>query len=214
MSQQNNMFYMGNKNLPNVNWKGEYTKQQIRDLKKASTNILYFAENFFYIVNLDRGREKIKLYSAQKRALRKMRDNRFFIQLASRQIGKSTMMTIYILWQAIFNNDQRILLVANKEATAIEIFQRVRMAYEELPNWLKSPVKEYAKTSMTLENGSRIGITTTTGTAARGQSVNCVDGETLITLKDKETDRVFDCTMEDLEAELEGGELLPIFIDI
>ena len=174
VARQDNMFYMGNKNLPNVNWKGEYTKEQVKDLKKASSNILYFAENFFHIVNLDRGKEKIHLYKPQKRALRKMRDNRFFCLLASRQIGKSTMMTIYILWQACFNNDQRILLVANKEATAIEIFQRVRMAYEELPNWLKPPVKEYAKTSMTLENGSRIGITTTTGTAARGQSVNCL----------------------------------------
>ena len=168
------MFYMGNKNLPNVNWKGEYTKQQVKDLKKASSNILYFAENFFHIINLDRGKEKIQLYKPQKRTLRLMRDSRFFCLLASRQIGKSTMMTIYILWQACFNNDQRILLVANKEATSIEIFQRVRMAYEELPNWLKPPVKEYAKTSMTLENGSRIGITTTTGTAARGQSVNCL----------------------------------------
>ena len=174
MARQDNMFYMGNRNLPNVNWKGEYTKQQVRELKKASGNILHFAENYFHIINLDRGKEKIKLYKPQKRALRKMRDTRFFCLLASRQIGKSTMMTIYILWQACFNNDQRILLVANKEATAIEIFQRVRMAYEELPNWLKPPVKEYAKTSMTLENGSRIGITTTTGTAARGQSVNCL----------------------------------------
>ena len=165
---------MGNKNLPNVNWKGVYTKEQVKHLKKASQNILYFAENFFYIVNLDRGRERIKLYKPQKRSLRLMRDNRFFCLLASRQIGKSTMMSIYILWQACFNPDQRILLVANKEATAIEIFQRIRMAYEELPNWLKPPVKEYAKTSMTLENGSRIGITTTTGTAARGQSVNCL----------------------------------------
>lgn len=563
MAQQSNMFYMGNKNLPNVNWKGEYTTSQVNALKKASQNILYFAENYFYIINLDRGRETIKLYPAQKRAIRKMRDNRFFIQLASRQIGKalaldtpiptptgwtdmgsiksgdviydnkgdqcsvlkahdvlydrdcykvtfdngeeivadgdhlwftqtrgdrrkecsgsvkttrdildtlysgkkrpepnhriptcingvggiekelpihpyvlglwlgdgtsatgtitvghrdideqikifdkieqfdkliiknynsknyfihptvesdiqtkslssllrhnnllnnkhipvdymlasreqrlqllqglvdsdgyinkagtcqfyntnknltrqvkqlteslgykvtlkdyiptlngveckpcssitfkpiedvallsfkqkrikhqekkhnfkirgqyhfiknielvesvpvrcitvdsedsqflagnqyipthnSTMMTIYILWQACFNADQRILLVANKEATAIEIFQRVRMAYEELPNWLKPPVKEYAKTSMTLENGSRIGITTTTGSAARGQSVNCVDGETIITLKDKETGLTFDCSMEELAAEFEGGELLPIFLD-
>ena len=213
MARQDNMFYMGNRNLPNVNWKGEYTKQQVKELKKASSNILYFAENFFHIINLDRGKEKIKLYKPQKRALRKMRDTRFFCLLASRQIGKSTMMTIYILWQACFNNDQRILLVANKEATAIEIFQRVRMAYEELPNWLKPPVKEYAKTSMTLENGSRIGITTTTGTAARGQSVNCVDGGTLITLKDKETDREFDCTMEDLEAELQDGDILPVFLE-
>ena len=119
-------------------------------------------------------REKIKMHSCQKRAIRKMRDNRFFILLASRQIGKSTMMTIYILWQACFMDDQRILLVANKEATAIEIFQRVRLAFEELPVWLKPGVKEYGKTSMTLDNGSRIGITTTTGTAARGQSVNCL----------------------------------------
>ena len=85
---------MGNKNLPNVNWKGEYTKQQVKDLKKASSNILYFAENFFHIVNLDRGKEKIALYKPQKRALRKMRDNRFFCFLASRQIGKSTMINI------------------------------------------------------------------------------------------------------------------------
>ena len=45
---------MGNRNLPNVNWNGEYTKQQVKNLKKASGNILYFAENFFHIVNLDR----------------------------------------------------------------------------------------------------------------------------------------------------------------
>jgi hypothetical protein len=84
------------------------------------------------------------------------------------------MMTIYALWNACFNNDQRVLIVANKEGTAIEIFQRIRLAYEELPNWLKPGVKEYGKTSMVLANGSRVGISTTTGTAARGQSVNCL----------------------------------------
>ena len=67
-------------------------------------------------------------------------------------------MTIYALWNACFNEDQRVLVVANKEGTAIEIFQRIRLAYEELPNWLKPGVKEYGKASMTLANGSRIGI--------------------------------------------------------
>lgn len=167
-------FYLGNPNLPAADAQIAYEPWMIKEMKKCKENILYFAENFFYIINLDRGRETIDLHSCQKRVLRKMRDNRFFILLASRQIGKSTMMTIYILWQACFMDDQRVLLVANKEATAIEIFQRVRMAFEELPIWLKPGVKEYGKTSMTLDNGSRIGITTTTGTAARGQSVNCL----------------------------------------
>jgi len=167
-------FYLGNPNLPAADARIAYEPWMVKEMKKCKENILHFAEKYFYIINLDRGRETIDLHSCQKRVLRKMRDNRFFILLASRQIGKSTMMTIYILWQACFMDDQRILLVANKEATAIEIFQRVRMAFEELPIWLKPGVKEYGKTSMTLDNGSRIGITTTTGTAARGQSVNCL----------------------------------------
>jgi hypothetical protein len=165
-------FYLGNPNLPAADAQIAYEPWMIKEMKKCKDNILYFAEKYFYIINLDRGRETIDLHPCQKRVMRKMRDNRFFILLASRQIGKSTLMTIYILWYACFMDDQRVLLVANKEATAIEIFQRVRMAFEELPIWLKPGVKEYGKTSMTLDNGSRIGITTTTGTAARGQSVN------------------------------------------
>ena len=171
---KNKQVYMNNPNLPAEGSVFEYTPAQIKQLQKAAKNLLYFAEMFFYIISLDEGRQKIKLHSVQKRALRKMRDNRFFILLASRQIGKTTMMTIYALWIACFNKDQKILIVANKEGTAIEIMQRIRMAYEELPNWLKPAVKEYGKTSVTLANGTRIGISTTTGTAARGQSVNCL----------------------------------------
>jgi hypothetical protein len=169
---KNKQNYLNNPNLPGVDAQFEYTSDKIKDIKKCAQNILYFAENFFYIVSLDEGKQTIDLHLCQKRVLRKMRDNRFFILLASRQIGKTTLMTIYALWVACFQQDQSILIVANKEGTAIEIFRRIRLAYEELPNWLKPGVKEYGKTSMSLANGCRIGISTTTGTAARGQSIN------------------------------------------
>lgn len=169
---KNKQNYLNNPNLPTVDSQFEYTPEMVRDIKKCAQNILYFAENFFYIVSLDEGKQTIDLHLCQKRVLRKMRDNRFFILLASRQIGKTTLMTIYALWVACFQQDQSILIVANKEGTAIEIFRRIRLAYEELPNWLKPGVKEYGKTSMSLANGCRIGISTTTGTAARGQSIN------------------------------------------
>jgi len=103
-----------------------------------------------------------------------LRDNRFCILLASRQIGKSTLLTIYALWISCFNEDQNILIVANKESTAINIFKRVRLAYEQLPNYLKPGAVEYGKTSMTLGNGSSIGISTTSSDAGRGSSVNCL----------------------------------------
>jgi hypothetical protein len=81
-------------------------------------------------------------------------------------------MTIYCLWIACFQDDQRILIVANKEQTAINIFRRVRLAYEMLPNWLKPGVVEYGKTTMVLANGSSIGISTTSSDAGRGDSCN------------------------------------------
>lgn len=165
-------FYLGNPNLPTDKTLYEWTPKMVSELKKSKKDLLYFAENFFHIINLDEGRQKIKLHKCQKRVLKKMTQNRFFILLASRQIGKTTLMTIYSLWHACFNSDQKILVVANKEDTAKEIFARIRMAYEELPNYLKPGVVEYGKESMKLTNGSVIGISTTTGTAARGQSIN------------------------------------------
>ena len=129
--------YLGNPNLPTSQAEFEFTPEMIKEIAKCKQNILNFAENHFYIVNLDVGRVKIKLHPYQKRILRSLRDNRFVCLLSSRQAGKTTVMTIYCLWLACFQDDQRILLVANKEETAKEIFSRIRLAYENLPNYLK-----------------------------------------------------------------------------
>ncbi|NBV41127.1 hypothetical protein EBR77_04765, partial [bacterium] len=173
---QKREYYLGNDQLPTPEATFNYIDhpEWVEDIKKCTKNILYFAENFFYITNLDEGKIKIRLHSFQKKILRGLRDNRFVCLLASRQIGKTTLMTVYALWVACFQEDQRILIVANKEQTAINIFKRVRLAYEKLPNYLKPGVLEYGKTSMSLANGSSIGISTTSSDAGRGDSCNCL----------------------------------------
>jgi hypothetical protein len=169
-----NKFYLGNENLPTSEAVFDYSEhpEWVEDIAKSRKNILYFAENFFFITNLDEGKMKIKLHSYQKRILRSLRDSRFVCLLASRQVGKTTLMTIYALWIACFFEDQRILVVANKEQTAINIFKRIRLAYEKLPNYLKPGAVEYGKTAMSLGNGSSIGISTTSSDAGRGDSCN------------------------------------------
>jgi hypothetical protein len=174
--KEKQQFYLGNESLPTPDALFDYSAnpEWIEDIEKCKRNILYFAENFFYITNLDEGKIKIKLHLYQKRILRSLRDNRFVCMLSSRQSGKTTLFTIYALWIVCFQTDQRVLIVANKESTAINIFKRVRMAYEKLPNYLKPGVIEYGKTSMSLANGSSIGISTTSSDAGRGDSVNVV----------------------------------------
>lgn len=166
-------FYLGNKNLPVPDTQFEWTSEMVEDLERARKSILHFSR-FFYIVNLDEGKQPIKLYPYQKRILKALVENRFNVVLASRQIGKTTILTIFALWMICFNDDYRVLLIANKEGTAKNIFKRIRLAYEMLPNFLKPGVINYAKEGMELANGSSIGISTTTSDAARGESINCL----------------------------------------
>lgn len=171
--------YMGNVNLPAPGSAYDYSNhpEWVDEIKKCTKSLLHFAENYFYIINIDEGRQKIELRKYQKRLLKTLKNNRFVVCLASRQIGKSTILTIYMLWVALFNEDQSILLAANKEESAKEVFKRVKLAYEMLPNYLKSPVVKYAETSMVLDNGSSISVTTTTSDTGRGRSVSllCLD---------------------------------------
>jgi hypothetical protein len=170
-------YYRGDKNIPKEDAQFAFTPKMVKEIKKCSEDIIHFAENHFYIVEADRGKQKIGLYKAQKKALKSLADNRFVSVLASRQVGKTTITTIYALWNTCFFSDKRVIIVANKESTAINIFKKIRLAYEMLPNYLKPGVKEYGKTGVTFANGSSIGISTTTSTAARGDTANilCID---------------------------------------
>ena len=167
-------YYRGSKNVPVAGAQYEFTADMVEELRRCKNDIVYFAENFFYIISLDKGKQKIELFEAQKRVLRSFVSQRNVIVCSSRQIGKSTMLTIFSLWMVCFNDDYRAAIVANKETTAINIFKRIRMAYEQLPNYIKPGVKDYGKTGMTLGNDSSIIVSTTTATSIRGDSLNCV----------------------------------------
>lgn len=210
-------YYRGSKHVPVAGAQYEFTADMIEELRKCKNDIVYFAENFFYIVSIDEGKQKIHLYEAQKRMLLNMVNNRFSVNLASRQSGKSTLLTIFVLWMACFNDDHRAAIVANKESTAINIFKRVRMAYEQLPNYIKPGVKDYGKTGMTLGNDSSIIVSTTTATSIRGDSlstlaidevafIECLDGDSYVTVKNKKTDEVKKITLKELECLLKQSQ--------
>jgi len=167
-------YYRGAKNIPVAGAQYSFTADMVLELQRCRADVVYFAENFFFIVTIDKGKQKIKLYEAQRRILRSLADNRFVSLLSARQTGKSTLLTIFVLWMVCFNKDYRAAIVANKETTAINIFKRIRLAYEQLPNYIKPGVKDYAKTGMTLENDSSVIVSTTTATSIRGDTLNCL----------------------------------------
>jgi len=165
-------FYRGNKSLPTADVKFEWTPEMVSEIANCTKNIIHFAENYFWAVTLGEGKKRIELYKPQKKLLKALVDNRFVITLASRQSGKSTVMTIFGLWFTCFQSDKRVLIVANREDTAKELLRRVKFAYEMLPNWLKPGVDSWGATEVHFSNGSSIVISATSSTAARGMTIN------------------------------------------
>jgi hypothetical protein len=164
-------FYKGNENLPGKNSTFEWTEERTAELKLCVKSILHFAEEYFHIITED-GKQKIQLFKYQKNILKMLKANRFNVILSARQMGKSTVVAIHALWVACFQADKNIVIIANKEATAQEQFERIKMAYEQLPNWLKPGIKSWRKDGLNLSNDSKITISSTSSSAARGGSVN------------------------------------------
>ena len=59
-------------------------------------------------------------------------------------------------WMIVFHIDKNILIVANKEKTAIEIVDKIINIFKNLPFFLKPGCENFGKTGLKLDNGSKI----------------------------------------------------------
>jgi len=152
-----------------------YTDEQIEQFVKCADPLNgphYFLENFFYIQHPTKGRMLYRPYEYQKRLIDTYHGYRFSISMMPRQTGKSTTAAGYLLWYANFVPDSTILVAAHKYTGSQEIMQRIRYAYESVPDHIRAGAVDYNKGSLTFDNGSRIVSATTTENTGRGMSIS------------------------------------------
>ena len=166
--------YLSNPNLKKIGVDIEFTQEQIEDYVKCAKDPIYFIRKFVKIVHVDHGLIPLDLYEYQERMINTFSNNRFVITKMPRQSGKSTAVVGFILHYLLFNSDKNIAILANKAELARELLDRVKKAYENLPLWLQQGISVWNKGSIEVENGSKVFATSTTGSAARGQSFSLV----------------------------------------
>jgi len=173
-----NAHHRGNTNLKGSNTTAYISEDEFKhyttEIVKCSKDPIYFADNYYTIVSLDQGKHVIDTYESQKRLVKFIAENNRVVTLASRQCGKTTAYSIFGLWLCCFQEDKRILIVANKLKTAKGIMARIRLAYELLPKWLKPGIVTWNKTEIEFSNGSGISACSTSSSAGRSESINCL----------------------------------------
>jgi len=146
--------------------------QQFAACADSSTGPIYFLDNFFYIQHPTKGRMLYHPFEYQQRLIETYHNYRYSISLMPRQTGKSTSAAGYLLWYAMFVPDSTILVAAHKYTGAQEIMQRIRYAYESVPDHIRAGAISYNKGSLEFDNGSRIVSATTTENTGRGMSIS------------------------------------------
>jgi len=84
--------YMGNNALRKAGEQVEYNDELIQEYIKCKEDIIYFAEKYFSIVSIDKGKHLIKLYDFQKKILKACQETpenkQSIICKIARQYGK------------------------------------------------------------------------------------------------------------------------------
>lgn len=150
------------------------SQEEISEIAKCKRSCQYFIENYVKVKHPTKGVVPFRLYDYQVEMLDAFINYKDTIVLASRQMGKTELSCAYLLWDAMFNKKRTILIVSYRLLGAIEIIDRIKFAYKELPEFLKDDVVEFNKTSIAFKNDSKIVARATTKESGRGLSPSIV----------------------------------------
>ena len=84
----------------------------------------------------------------------------------------TTCSSIYLLWFAIFNSEKTVAILANKQRTAKSIVDDIKVAYKELPDWMKPGVTKWDALNLEFDNESKVFASATSEDALRGESIS------------------------------------------
>lgn len=162
-------------NLRRENLPFEYTPEEIDELSKCKSSLIYFALNHC-VIQTNNGRMIVKdaggLRDFQNQILKAYKDNNLNILMASRQTGKTVTSAIFILWFLLFHPDKTALCVADNFTTTKELIDKFKISLEGLPFYMKPGIDVINASNVKFDSNSRLVGRTTTKKSGIGLSVN------------------------------------------
>jgi hypothetical protein len=163
--------YLNTPNLKRAHIETKWSLAMIEEWKKCRDDIHYFAREYCAIVHVDHGTMKINPREFQDDMLDVMTNNRFSQFLLSRQLGKTTVVAVFIAHYIVFNRDKNVACLAHKSKMAAEILQRIKKVIEFLPDFLQPGIDEWNKGNVKFDNGCQVGAFASTDGGVRGESI-------------------------------------------
>lgn len=168
-----NPFYENNTKLLKGDLVYVRTKDEINEWVRCSKDIIYFANKYCKLMTPE-GIQHVRLRDYQERYLKHLQEHRLSIYLSCRQSGKTTSSAIFMLWYILFNIDKNSLVLGNKRKTSIEVLDKVKKIFLELPYFLKPGIYKWNEAEICFDNGCRCMAEATTINSGISFTFHCV----------------------------------------
>lgn len=132
----------------------------------------YFCATYIYIRFPGKGKILFELRDAQRETVSLWLNERFTLALKARQIGFSTLVSVFCFWLAFFYTDRQIIMLSKGERESIKLLAKAKYAYRFMPDWMKmrGPVVAINQTKMEMTNESIIESLPSASDPARGET--------------------------------------------
>jgi hypothetical protein len=140
------------------------------EAKRCKQDPIYFIET--YVKNPLFENEPIRLRKKQKEILHALLNDHYVIINGSRQVGKTVIIELFILWLVTFFPNYTVFVMSKKGESTIELLRDIIMFYHTVPNWLKPSITKDNVYTKEFANESRIkGITVPKGNEEEAEAV-------------------------------------------
>ena len=150
------------------------TPEQTKEYVKCRKDPIYFIKNYGVIKHptLPGGKSKFKMWDFQEDCVTDFLENSYNVILKARQLGISTVVAAYVAWYMMFFNNKSVFVLATKRDTAQNMITKVKVFFEEVPEWMMPTIITDNKQSIELGNGSSVKAAASTVDAARSESLS------------------------------------------
>ncbi len=163
MSKELNKIEINKKVNPTKKVEDTFLTPEELEFQENLKDVKWRLDNLYYIVDKNGKKIKFKMNWAQKILFKDLWY--FSIILKARQLGVTTLFIILYLDQVLFKANVSAAIIAHTDADSKRIFERVKFAWNNLPELLKENIgkpKTDSVGEMAFPNGSRIFVARST----------------------------------------------------
>ena len=147
-------------------------RELLLEYAKCANDPCYVIESYFETFDKTReGYVPFELFDGQRTLVANYKKHRFNLVLKYRQAGISTVTAAYAAVKTAFalsDNPERVLILANKQETAVEFLNKITGFIKQLPDWAAISFDKSSQKHVRLSNGSELKAVATSTDALRG----------------------------------------------